>query len=80
MSADPAVWPTAFQRLPLPRLITKLGDGACGNPLRKEDIDTVYQYIIENRDNPQLGKILGRPLEDPAEHVEEKPKDGCVVA
>jgi hypothetical protein len=28
MSFDPSIWQTAFQRLPLPRLMTTLGDGA----------------------------------------------------
>jgi hypothetical protein len=28
MSFDPSIWPTAFQRLPLPRLMTMVGDGA----------------------------------------------------
>jgi len=80
MSADPSVWPTAFQRLPLPRPITKLVDCAYGKSLRKEDIDAVCQYIVENRDNPQLREIQGQLLEDSAEHLKEKAKDGCVPA
>ena len=79
MSADPSVWPTAFKGLPLPRLITKRGDGACGKPLRKEDIDAVYQYIIQSRDNPRLGEILRGTLERFGEH-EGKAENGCPVA
>ena len=55
-------------------------DNARRSRLREEDIDAVCQYIVENRDNPQLREIQGRLLEDSAEHLKEKAKDGCVAA
>ena len=54
-------------------------DNARRSRLREQDIDAVYQYIIENRDNPHLGKIPGRILEQFGEYLE-KANNGCPVA
>jgi len=45
----------------------------------QEDVDSVYEYIVANRDNPRLGKIPSRILERFDEHLG-KAKHGCAVA
>ena len=54
-------------------------DNARRSRLREQDIDAVYQYIIENRDNLQLREIPGRILGRLGEHLE-KANNGCPVA
>lgn len=44
----------------------------------REDIRSVYEYIIANRDNPRLGKIPNRILERFEEHLR-KAKDGVIT-